>query len=547
VSPRTRIAARAAPSLRVRIAAPSLRTRIAAVASLSVALAVLGAAVGVYIAVRADLRGQLDSALRQRAQGLLAGAPQAPLRDAELEGPPGPPGGPRGTGETGSGFGAGGAGGAGGAAGAGSAESAPTGPPDGDHDGDHDGFPARVQPPPFGAAAGYVQFIAPRGAVAVPAGQAASVRIAASASDRRIAAAGRGEELGDRTVRGTHLRVLTLGAGPRGAVLVALPLTEVDHELGRLELLLVAVGLAGIALAAALGLLVARTALAPIARFTRRTEHLTGELDLSQRLEVSGRDELARLAESFNATLDALARSVGTQRQLIADAGHELRTPIASLRANIQVLQEAARLSPEDREDLRRDVVQELDELTALIGDVIELARGAAAQSAHDEVRLDTLVRAAAERTARRAGERGGERAGRGGEEVRFALDLEATVVAGDAPGIDRAVANLLENARKWSPPGGVVEVALRAGELNVRDHGPGFADRDLPFVFDRFYRARDARRLPGSGLGLAIVRQAAEAHGGYARAQNARGGGALLRVYFGAPLAQETSTGVDK
>jgi two-component system sensor histidine kinase MprB len=452
----------------------TLRTRIAAVASLSVALAVLGAAVGVYVAVRADLRGQIDSSLRQRAQGLLGAGPHAP----------GPPGGP----PPGSGPG-----------------SSP--PPDGDGD---EGFPGRIQPPPYGAAPGYVQFIAPRGAISVPGGQGPSKQIAPSSRDLRVAAAGAGEVLTDRTIRGTRLRALTAGAGARGAVLVALPLTEVDRELSRLELLLVAIGLAGIALAAALGVLVARTALAPIARFTKRAERLTGGLDLSQRLEVSGRDELARLAESFNATLDALARSVGVQRQLIADAGHELRTPIASLRANIQVLQEAGRLSAEDRESLRHDVLQELDELTA-------------------------LVRAALERSQRRAGD------------VRFELDLEPTLIAGDGPGIDRAISNLLENARKWSPPRGVVEVRLRAGELSVRDRGPGFAERDLPFVFDRFYRAENARKLPGSGLGLAIVRQAAEAHGGYARAENAPGGGALLRVRFAAPLAQETMLAADQ
>ena len=356
----------------------------------------------------------------------------------------------------------------------------------------------------------------------VPGGQSAPTQISPSAADLRIAARGSGRAFTERSVRGTHLRVLTLGAGSRGAVLLALPLTEVDHELSRLALLLAAIGLAGIALAAALGVLVARTALAPIARFTRRTERLTGGIDLSQRLEVSGRDELARLAESFNATLDALARSVGAQRQLIADAGHELRTPIASLRANIQVLQEAGRLPPAEQENLRRDVVQELDELTALIGDVIELARGARRDDAHDDVRIDTLVRAAVERTQRRSGE------------VRFALDLEPPLLSGDAAGIDRAVSNLLENARKWSPPQGLVEVSLHEGELCVRDHGPGFAERDLPHVFDRFYRAEDARGLPGSGLGLAIVRQIAESHSGHARAENAPGGGALLRVRFG-------------
>jgi two-component system sensor histidine kinase MprB len=505
----------------------TLRARIAAVASLSVALAVLAAAVGVYIAVRADLRGQVDSSLRQRARGLAGPGPGGPNAGV-----------PSGAGSAGAGNATGGRPGA---------VEPNGGPMGGDGDGDG-GFPGRVQPPPFGAAPGYVQFISPAGAVMVPGGQGASARIDPSARDLRIAAAGGGSTLSDRTVEDTRLRVLTLGAGARGAVLVALPLAEVDHELGRLELLLALIGGAGIVLAAVLGTLVARTALAPIARFTKRTEQLTartepagcterptgrverltGGLDLTQRLEVSGRDELARLADSFNATLAALERSVQAQRNLIADAGHELRTPIASLRANIQVLGEAEHLPPAERESLRRDIVEELDELTALVGDVVELARGAERKTASDEVRLDELVRAAVER-ARRRGEQDSE--------PRFELRVQPTVVDGDPTRIDRAVSNLLENARKWSPPQEAVEVELRAGELTVRDRGPGFQARDLPFVFDRFYRAADARKLPGSGLGLAIVRQAAEAHGGYAHAENAPGGGALLRVSFGPPL----------
>jgi two-component system sensor histidine kinase MprB len=297
-------------------------------------------------------------------------------------------------------------------------------------------------------------------------------------------------------------------------------------------LILVLVGVGGIAIAALLGALVARTALTPIVRFTRRTEALSGSLDTSQRVEVRGRDELARLASSFNATLDALERSAQAQRQLVADASHELRTPIASLRANIQILGDAERLPAEEQENLRRDIVEELDELTSLVSDVVELARGSGMVAVREEVRLDEIAEAAVERTRRRG-------------ELRFDLELEPTVVRGDPDRIARAVSNLLDNARKWSPSGGVVEVVLRDGVLTVRDHGPGFDVGDLPKVFERFYRAEQARKLPGSGLGLAIVRQAAEAHGGYARAENAEGGGARLVVSFGAAYASvATSAG---
>jgi two-component system sensor histidine kinase MprB len=470
----------------------TLRTRIAAVASLSVALAVLAAAVGLYVAVRSDLRGEIDSTLRARAHALAA----VPARG----------------GAAGSGGGPGASGVIGGAPGSGYPGS----------------FPGRVEPAPFGAASGYVEFISPQGRAYVPGGQGSSSRkIALAPGDRAIAARGTGSNLSERTVAGTKLRVLTIGTGSSGAVLVAEPLTEVDHELSRLLLILVLIGAGGVVLAALLGALVARTALAPIGRFTQRTESLTGNLDLSRRLEVEGRDELARLADSFNGTLDALERSVQAQRHLIADASHELRTPISSLRANIQVLGEAERLAPEEQASLRADVVAELDELTALVGDVVELARGAAPDGAEDDVRLDEVIRGTVA-SARRRGE------------LSFELRLEPTVVRGQADRIGRAVSNLVDNARKWSPAGAVVEVRLAHGVLSVRDHGPGFEQADLPFVFDRFYRAREARGLPGSGLGLAIVRQAAEACGGFAEAQNAAGGGALLRVGFGAPVELE-------
>jgi two-component system sensor histidine kinase MprB len=501
----------------------TLRTRIAAVASLSVALAVLAAAIGLYLAVRSNLLGEIDRSLRERAQAFIpepaggaagAGGGSGAGRDDGSDLAAGPAFGP-GVGR----FPAGG-------------PPEHGGSPSPSADGGPHHFPGSVQPQPYGAASGYVQFISPEGAIEVPGGQGpSSTPIELTALDRAIAGRGSGSSLTDRSVNGTNLRVLTSGTGSRGAVLVALPLREVEHELNRLLLILAVIGGAGILLAALLGAVVARTALAPVARFTRQTENLTGSLDLSRRLEVEGHDELARLAQSFNATLDALERSVQAQRHLIADASHELRTPIASLRANIQVLGEAGRLPAEEQEALRRDIVDELDDLTALVGDVVELARGAAPDSPPDDVRLDELVEGAVRRAQRRS-------------DLRFELDLEPTVVTGQADRVDRAVSNLLDNARRWSPADATVEVALEDGTLTVRDHGPGFQETDLPFVFDRFYRAEGARKLPGSGLGLAIVRQAAEAGGGYAEAANAPGGGAVLRVSFGPSL---TLTGAQR
>jgi len=490
----------------------TLRTRIAAVASTAVALAVVSAAVLLYVAVRADLRGQIDESLTQRSNTLLGLSPgevtylAKPDRLGRIglrglhprrRATPTP------------------------------STASPAAPEDPDVFTDR--LPHTLAPARFGAATGYVQFLAPSGAIEVPGGQGSSPTISLNTQERTIAASGHGRRFTDRTVGGVHLRVLTVGAARSpteraGAIMIVRPLTEVDHELRNLLLILIGVGVVGIALAALFGALVARAALSPIARFTDHAETLAGGLDISKRLEVAGRDELSRLAASFNATLDELERSIEAQRQLIADASHELRTPIATLRANIQILGDAERLPLSEQESLRQDIIDELDDLTALVSDVVELARGERSPRNWGEVRVHELVEEVAERARRRGGQ-------------PFELDLEPTAVRGDAEVIGRAVTNLLDNARKWSPEGAVVEVALRAGELRVRDHGPGFDEADLPRVFERFYRAGNARRTPGSGLGLAIVRQAADAHHGYAIAENAPGGGAVLRVSFGSPL----------
>jgi two-component system sensor histidine kinase MprB len=299
-----------------------------------------------------------------------------------------------------------------------------------------------------------------------------------------------------------------------GAVQIVRPLTEVDHTLSRVETWLVLIAGGGIAIAAALGLVVARAALTPVRRLTAATETVTETGDLSQRIEATGNDELTRLATSFNAMLAALEESTRAQRQLVADASHELRTPLTSLRTNIEVLASARTLPPGERERLLSDVIEQLGEMTTLIAELIDLARGEQHVTEPEEVRLDLLAAGAVERARRNR------------PKVTFVTDFEESTVHGVPSTIERAVANLLDNAAKWSPSGGDVEVGVHAGTLTVRDHGPGIADEDLPYVFDRFYRARAARGLPGSGLGLAIVRQVAKAHGGTVVAEHADGGG---------------------
>jgi two-component system sensor histidine kinase MprB len=316
------------------------------------------------------------------------------------------------------------------------------------------------------------------------------------------------------------------------ALQVARPLAEVHHTLARISLFLLLIALAGVAIAIGLGLLVSRAALAPVRRLTRATENVTATGDLSERIEARGVDELSRLAKSFNRMLGALQESTRAQRQLVADASHELRTPLTSLRTNIEVLASERALPPEERDRLLRDVVEQLGEMTTLIAELIELARGEQRALEAEDVRLDLLAAEAVERARR-------NRPG-----VTFSTDLEESTVHGVPATIERAVANLLDNAAKWTPPGGEVEVTVDDGELTVRDHGPGIDEEDLPYVFDRFYRARSARGMPGSGLGLAIVRQVAEAHGGGVVAERADGGGTRMRLQLnGRPGASPSAS----
>ena len=325
--------------------------------------------------------------------------------------------------------------------------------------------------------------------------------------------------LADSTVDGVHVRVLTAPLGQGLAVQVLRPLQEVDHTLNKLALLMTLVAAGGIAIAVAAGAIVSRAALAPVRRLGNATDEVTRTHDLSLRVEVAGHDELGRLAESFNEMLEALEVSVGAQRQLVADASHELRTPLTSLRTNIEVLARGGGPTGERREQLMRDLTEQLEEMSALVNDLVELAREAAQQPEAEEIRLDLLVGDVIERVQRRA------------PQVVIHSELEESTLLGVPTALERAVGNLLDNAVKWSPPGGAIEVTVHGSEVTVRDHGRGIDADDLPLVFDRFYRATSARGMPGSGLGLAIVKQVAEQHGGSVSAEAPEGGGALLRL----------------
>jgi two-component system sensor histidine kinase MprB len=445
----------------------SFRTRLTLVAAAAVALAILAASLVVFLVVRNQLRGQVDSALQSRAEQIEHGPPPhlevttGGQRILDVGGPLG--------------FGSG----------------------------------------------DFVQVVDP---------SAHTYRTLTDAGklppngDALAAAKGRpGSSFSDARIGGEEVRVFTIPVqdehGNQYALQVARSLGEVNHTLRRITIFLILIAAGGVAIAGGLGLVVSQAALAPVRRLTRATEKVAETQDLSERIEANGEDELSRLAASFNTMLAALEESDRAKRQLVSDASHELRTPLTSLRTNIEVLARDRNMADDEREKLLNDVVSQLSEMTALVTELVELARGETQPQQAEDVRLDLLVEEVV------------ARAQRDFPHVEFVSELEPTELHGVPNTIARAVSNLLDNAAKWSPPDGEVEVTVKEGEVVVRDHGPGIDEADLPYVFDRFYRASSARGMPGSGLGLAIVRQVAESHGGEVRAEPAEGGGTRMSL----------------
>lgn len=336
-----------------------------------------------------------------------------------------------------------------------------------------------------------------------------------TAAVRAVARGQRTEAWFDADVDGVPVRIAVTSPRPGIAVEVGRALTEVEETLRELLVALVVISVGAVGLAAVIGRLVAAAAAAPIHRVAQAADAVARTGDLSHHLEVPSGDELGQLTESFNTMLDALSESLAQQRRLIADASHELRTPLATVRTNIEVLARADELDPGEGDAIIRDTVAQIGELTRLVGDLVELARGADEGEPFTTVDLEELARSAIDAVARNY------------PDIAFQLDARPTLVNG-APGrIDRAVSNLVDNAAKWSPPRGTVEITVADGTVTVRDHGPGIAGDDLPRIFDRFYRSPAARTMPGSGLGLAIVKHVADSHGGSITADTASGGGA--------------------
>jgi len=375
----------------------------------------------------------------------------------------------------------------------------------------------RLPPPQLGGPTLYAQVIDASGRRVVHGNF--GERLPVTERDKAVATGRRSPFFSDETVGGTHLRTYVFPVGHGLAVELARPLTEVDEALSEIKVVLFVIALVGTAFAAVLGVLVAETTLRPVRRLTRDAEEIAGSQDLHRRTSETRSDELGRLAHSFNLMLDALEQTVTSQRQLVADASHELRTPLTSIQTNLEVLALDESMPLAERRELVDAVLAELHEMRTLVAELVELARGESAGYDREIVRFDLIAKQAVERFQRDR------------PYCELKACLEPTLVLGDSEALERVVLNLLDNARKWSPDGALIEVSIRDGTLRVRDHGSGIAEQDLPLIFERFYRAASAREAPGSGLGLAIVKQIVESHGGNVTAAGAPGGGTTMTV----------------
>ncbi|MBI2324693.1 MAG: HAMP domain-containing histidine kinase [Chloroflexi bacterium] len=373
----------------------------------------------------------------------------------------------------------------------------------------------------------FAQVVATTGEI--PRADGAPIASLVSGEVKDVAAGKRASYTGDLFVKGSdgvttyHVRIHAIPFGQGQALELARIVDEIDAALAEVRNILVGVAAAGVALAALLGAVVARGAIAPVTRLTRTVEEVARTRDLTRRVAATGRDELARLARSFDGMLIALEMSLRQQRQLVADASHELRTPLTSLRTNLELLARGHPEDPAERQQLLNDLVAQIERLSTLVSDLIDLARDEEAPLPVEDVRLDEVAATAIDEMRARY------------PQVKFRDVLRPTSIRGVRPRIARAVTNLLDNAAKWSSPYGVVEISVDGGEVVVRDHGPGISPEDSVHVFDRFWRAANARHLPGSGLGLSIVRQVAEAHGGSVTLEHPSDGGARFRLHFAA------------
>jgi two-component system sensor histidine kinase MprB len=449
----------------------SLASRVILMTTMAVCFAVALVALGAYVTVKVSLEDSLDSSLMDRAHETAASAPVEAVQNQQIPSY---------------------------AAGVGG---------------------VRL----FVLAANGRAFTTSKGDTSVPLGQP------------EIAVANRESESSVRTVAadGNDYRVVAVPFQEDGyAVVLVQNMSTQERVLRRLGAVMLLFGLAGVIGAAAAGWAVARNGLRPVRRLTRNVERIARTEDLHP-LPVEGDDEIARLATAFNEMLGALSASRDRQRRLVADAGHELRTPLTSLRTNLDLLLQAdaaGGLDAASRAELLDDVRFQIEEMSNLVGDLVELARDEPLTAVVEQVDLAEVVERAVARARRR------------GTGLTFEVDSEPWWVEGESASLERAVTNLLDNAVKWSPPAGTVRIRLNHGTLTVDDEGPGIAPGDRAHVFERFYRSQESRTMPGSGLGLSIVRQVIERHSGTVQVDESDQGGTRIVLQVpGAPLLATT------
>ncbi|GAA1295614.1 HAMP domain-containing sensor histidine kinase [Streptomyces javensis] len=389
---------------------------------------------------------------------------------------------------------------------------------------------ARVQLPPYPGSGRLVRVILPDGSTRTPAGQPALPPVSEHAG--RVAQGASADLMESKDSDEDGYRIYTLRAGD-GAVQVARVVD--DSPINRFGLGMLLIGLLCMVGGALVGRTVARTGLAPIDRLTAAAVRVAHTRDLDADIPDEGGGEIRRLIQSINDMLAALRDSRRAQRLLAEDAAHELKTPLTSLRLNVELLIRLDRrgtldsaLPAESRTRLLNDLGAQVGELSTLAAELTDLARGDVSDESTEVLDLADVVVAAATRARSRV------------PDIEVALDVTSVWVSGRPAALERAVLNLIDNAGKWSPADQPVQVRLRAegasAVLEVDDAGPGIDAADVPRVFDRFYRADSARALPGSGLGLSIVQRVVDAHGGRATVARSARGGALLRV--GLPAA---------
>lgn len=461
----------------------SLRTKLSLTVAAIVAVAVFGGAYAAHVSAGNALRDETDKFLAQRAAEFVARPPGAAFGATTTTTPP-----------------------------------ATTAPPAGHdehetHDREDDEGPGR-----------YFDYDAVQQTVAadgtVTQFSSAQPRLPVDRDAERIAATGAGTRYRDVTVKGIEYRMVTQGLGAgNGAVQIARQVQETHDVLDVLRNRLLVIALVGVGVAALVAWFVGRSITKPIRRLTQTAERIAQTQDLTTPIPVQGDDEVGRLAASFNTMLVALDTSRQQQQRLIQDASHELRTPLTAVRTNIEFLAHATTLPADDRAQLLEETRLELDELTNLVSEMVDLATDVRSEEPVDGVDLGDVAGEVVQRFRRRTG-----------REITLSAD-DAGTVQGRRSMLDRAVSNLVDNALKFSPGGEPVDVSVRGARIEVADRGPGVDADDRTRVFDRFYRATSARTLPGSGLGLSIVAQIAELHGGRASLEPRDGGGTVAVI----------------